>query len=440
MKNIFFSLITIVLVGNMIAQEGNKKNGSETIFYPNGYIKLDASYKDGVLHGPYTSFYENGNIKEDGQYKDNVKVGEWSYFSENGNLLKVTNEGEVKNNTTNLKIGPIRIKINEDGKETNINSKGLEIKEDEKGNYVRIGEIEIIEDESGDKVQIGDIIIEEDKEGNSKVYSRETGEEFEEEDLEDKMEELGERISEQLSEILGEDGDEKGRYSYDYDYDYEISSDDEVDGDDDRAYFMFGLDLGVAGYAFSDGGTLNTYGPDGFSELDYGRSRNIALNGYLGFDIHKNIGIVTGLRLDFKNYRLTEHVQLNPVDNTFLTLSQESIENSVTRNDKTVLKVNHLQVPLYIKIQTADQDLQLAFGALAGLKMSSALKEVYTIEGAKFKDKRKENFNLSPFDVSLTARANYKAVGIYATYALTELSNTSPVRTPFTVGISFGSF
>src|SRR6478736_4975994 len=63
------------------------KNGSYTLFSPEGDILLKSSYKDNLLDGPYAEFYENDNPKVKVTYSNGKKIGEQMNYSIQGNLL-----------------------------------------------------------------------------------------------------------------------------------------------------------------------------------------------------------------------------------------------------------------------------------------------------------------------------------------------------------------
>ena len=66
------------------------------------------------------------------------------------------------------------------------------------------------------------------------------------------------------------------------------------------------------------------------------------------------------------------------------------------------------------------------------------MKYKYRLEGDTKKEKDKQDFNVNPFRVSLTARMGYGWFNVFATYSLTQLfeDGRGPELYPFTIGIT----
>ena len=96
--------------------EGRKKTMvKEAFFYPDGQLRMEGRYNDGVKHGRWISYYDNGNKwsegyytngKNDGKtatwhengqkyyegyYKDGKRAGTWKFWDENGEFIKEIN-------------------------------------------------------------------------------------------------------------------------------------------------------------------------------------------------------------------------------------------------------------------------------------------------------------------------------------------------------------
>ncbi|GAL87683.1 hypothetical protein MYP_4914 [Sporocytophaga myxococcoides] len=63
------------------------KNGSYTLFSPEGDILIKSNYKDNLLDGTYAEFYENDNPKVKSTYSNGRKIGEQLNYSIQGTLL-----------------------------------------------------------------------------------------------------------------------------------------------------------------------------------------------------------------------------------------------------------------------------------------------------------------------------------------------------------------
>jgi len=102
-----------------------KLNGVRKVFYKNGKVAEEITYKNGIKNGSYKKYSEKGDILEDsnykndqfdgpaiyrnglgqlvssGQFKDGKKSGMWKYY-ENGKFVKEENPNKVKK--TKVKI------------------------------------------------------------------------------------------------------------------------------------------------------------------------------------------------------------------------------------------------------------------------------------------------------------------------------------------------
>ena len=77
------------LNGNLEAEltfKDGKLEGLGKIYYPNGNLQFGITYKDGKQDGLSKDYYENGNLKDETTYKDGKEDGLSKDYYENGNL------------------------------------------------------------------------------------------------------------------------------------------------------------------------------------------------------------------------------------------------------------------------------------------------------------------------------------------------------------------
>ena len=120
-------------------------------------------------------------------------------------------------------------------------------------------------------------------------------------------------------------------------------------------------------------------------------------------------------------------------------------EDTVITYSKYKLKSNYVQVPLMFKLQTSNSDFQFAFGGTVGYNFRTKTKAIFSDNGTEYKIKAKDNYNVTPLKLSLGARFNYKGIGVYFNYGLSEMINGNDnIQTyklmPFEAGITIGSF
>ncbi len=81
-----------VIIGKGIVDENGLKQGLWTEFYDNGAKKAEGKYKDNKKIAYWKFYYKNGNIEQQGMYNNNGNAeGEWKWYFSNGNELLVQN-------------------------------------------------------------------------------------------------------------------------------------------------------------------------------------------------------------------------------------------------------------------------------------------------------------------------------------------------------------
>ena len=73
--------------------KNGKKHGPWKLYYPDGQLKSEATFHDGLYTGYYCSYHENGAKKFEGRYapirgnsRDGRKEGEWLIRNRDGVL------------------------------------------------------------------------------------------------------------------------------------------------------------------------------------------------------------------------------------------------------------------------------------------------------------------------------------------------------------------
>ena len=69
---------------------GKLLTGIMKMFYPNGNLWGEITFKDGKAEGLSKDYYPNGNLESEGTYKDGKPDGLWKKYYENGNLKDET--------------------------------------------------------------------------------------------------------------------------------------------------------------------------------------------------------------------------------------------------------------------------------------------------------------------------------------------------------------
>ena len=205
-----------------------------------------------------------------------------------------------------------------------------------------------------------------------------------------------------------------------------------------------GLEIGMNNYLTSDY-SLTLPAESQFMELNTGKSWCVNLN-LLQYDIGfgtDKVGLVTGLGLEFNNYRFDGENSIikDPVTNEIVSLEY----GAATYIDKSKLATSYLTVPILLEFQipvSGRKRIHISGGVIGGLKIGSHTKVLYKEDGSKQKDKINDDFNLSPLRYGLTARIGYRALKIFATYNLTPMFETGqgPVLYPVSIGFILADF
>jgi len=201
-----------------------------------------------------------------------------------------------------------------------------------------------------------------------------------------------------------------------------------------------GFDLGVNGLLTPES-TLDM--PEGYEYLDLKmeKSINVALNLYeQNFNlIEENFGLVTGLGVEWNNYRFKNNVLIDLNDSDGLVGNY--LEEEGVRYIKSKLVTTYLTLPVMFEYQTNNMSKASSFhigaGVLSGLRIGTHTKFMYD-DGDEENDKERGAVVLNPFKVDLMARIGWGKINLYGKYALIDLfkSGKGPELYPFSVGIS----
>jgi hypothetical protein len=201
-----------------------------------------------------------------------------------------------------------------------------------------------------------------------------------------------------------------------------------------------GFELGVNGFLTADNKTTLPKNYEGF-DLKMEKSINVRIN-FLEQNVNlikNHLGLVTGLGLNWVNYRFDNNIRLSNTDG-YTSAKPENIVGTSYKKSKLV--VNYLVLPVFLEYQTNSKanlrSFHLAGGMEFGLKIGSHTKIVYN-DGKDRKEKERDGYNLNPFKADATVRVGWGKLNLYGTYAMTELfkAEKGPQLYPYSVGISF---
>jgi hypothetical protein len=203
-----------------------------------------------------------------------------------------------------------------------------------------------------------------------------------------------------------------------------------------------GFNLGIGGYLTPENKIDMEPGYE-FLDLRYEKSINVQLNLFeQNFNLIGNkLGLVTGLGIEWNNYRFGNQVKLDPNSPT-VSLVEVEIPRSYS---KSKLNVRYLNVPLIMEFQTNPKSnfnsFHIGAGVVGGLRIGSHTKNVYD-DGKRQKEKVRDDFHLNPLKVDATVRIGWGKINLYGNYSLLTLfrENKGPELYPFSLGITLLSF
>ena len=174
-----------------------------------------------------------------------------------------------------------------------------------------------------------------------------------------------------------------------------------------------------------------------YMSLNSGKAMNFNLNfSQLSIGITRHIGFVTGLGLNWNNYRFdgNNNIQKDVNGNIVVLDPGEPLK-------KSKLATLYLDLPFLLEIQipTDHHRLNIAAGPIGAVKISSHSKMVFENDD---KAKSDGDLNLNMLRYGATARIGYQNIELYATYYMTPLFNhgKGPGGVdlfPFEIGMAF---
>jgi|DewCreStandDraft_4_1066084.scaffolds.fasta_scaffold21666_2 hypothetical protein len=203
-----------------------------------------------------------------------------------------------------------------------------------------------------------------------------------------------------------------------------------------------GFELAFNGYLNNDFGTEL---PSQYEFLQFNDVKSIGVNLNL-FELNGNIiknrfGVVSGLGIQWNNYRFDDNVVLLPDSGRIYGYHNTSINSYI----KSKLVETWVRVPVFLEYQTAQKkskQFHVAVGGVFGYKLCSHSKQVHFEGGDRNKDKIYDDFYLNPIKVDAEVRIGWGLLNLFASYSLTTMfkENKGPELYPYMVGITLAGW
>ena len=153
-------------------------------------------------------------------------------------------------------------------------------------------------------------------------------------------------------------------------------------------------------------------------------------------------GFATGAGMEWNSLALAENINLYEDENG--VIQAEYIDVNEKDFKKNKLNAAYVKIPVLFEFQFPLKHRKLYFGAgiTGSMRAWSKQKQTYIIDGRKYKDKKYDDFQLSPFRYGITARIGYGDIGIFADYSLVSLfkEGSGPEMYPVMIGLHIIDF
>ena len=202
-----------------------------------------------------------------------------------------------------------------------------------------------------------------------------------------------------------------------------------------------GIDLGFNTFLNPDYEGYDT----GFMKNDIFRSNSFHLNliqQSIGLQRNRNnFGLVTGLGIQFQDYRLDKNTTIERTWNNKIVPKTFYFDE----NQKSKLFIYSIIVPVLAEIQIPINNyknrLYFSSGMYFGYRIGSYTKIKYHTEQKQVL-KVTDYYSLQDFKYGIMARTGYRWINFFAIYELTPFfkENKGPELTPFTFGVTLLGF
>lgn len=219
-----------------------------------------------------------------------------------------------------------------------------------------------------------------------------------------------------------------------------------------------GFDLSFNGYVNKDM-NMNFSKAESYLDLDIPKSVGVHLNIYeqnIQLNPSGTIGLITGLGIEWHNYRFEGDVRLVPDSSVLKGYFYKGVTLA-----KSKLTVSYLTLPILFEYQNqADRKLSkfhVSAGVLLGVRIGSHSKLIYNQTDTPYElidpetgntvivnrspleetYKQYESFHLNPFKADAMVRIGWGYINLFGTYGITTLfrSERGPELYPFSVGV-----
>jgi hypothetical protein len=198
-----------------------------------------------------------------------------------------------------------------------------------------------------------------------------------------------------------------------------------------------GIEFGFNNYLTSNKSQVMPDDID-YMTLHTGKSSNFNINfSQLNLGLGRHIGFVTGLGLNWNNYRFDGNNNIQKGDNGII-----GVLDPGSPLKKSKLATLYLTLPFMLEMQVPvnSSHLNIAAGPIGAVKLASHTKMVFQESGQTLKSYK--DFSLNMLRYGATARIGYENFQLYGTYYMTPLFQNGKGPGgydlyPFEIGVAF---
>jgi len=154
-----------------------------------------------------------------------------------------------------------------------------------------------------------------------------------------------------------------------------------------------------------------------------------------------SFGLATGAGLRWSSISLEQNINLVQNEDGVIVGEIISAEKEIKKNK---LNIAYIRVPVVLEYQKPIKSRKLYFslGLYGELRGWSKQRQKYVVNEITYKDKKVDNFQLSPFTYGISARAGYGDIGLFVEYTLVPLfkDEKGPEMYPVMIGVRLVDF
>jgi hypothetical protein len=203
-------------------------------------------------------------------------------------------------------------------------------------------------------------------------------------------------------------------------------------------YSDFHLDFGYNRLGKSNmfTGTMHESASD-FPKLRNSGLTSFAMHAVFGRKISGLLSIMTGLGIDWENYKFSKEVTIKEINDVTMQVPIESVLPSFSYMKKSKLIASYLEVPLLLRMHF--HKFFIAAGVTGGLNIGSHTKVVFVDRNGKKQSYKDYDIHLATFRYGYALRAGFRYWSLFANYYVSPLfaKGEGPQVYPFSMGISW---